>query len=71
MRLERDSYVLKVVRGRLIELVRDQPRGRVDATIDTTRLTIQALLTRAESLDAILATGRLTITGDTDAALAC
>jgi DNA-binding HxlR family transcriptional regulator len=68
VRLERDSYVLKVVQGRLAELVRDQPRGPIDATIDTTRLTMQALLTHAESLDAILATGRLTITGDTDAA---
>jgi hypothetical protein len=29
---------------------------------------MQALLTHAESLDAILATGRLTISGDTDAA---
>lgn len=64
VRLERDSYLLKVVRGRLVELVRDEARGPVHATIETTRETLLSVSTGAESLMAAVRSGRLTMTGD-------
>lgn len=59
-----DSYVVRVVRGRLVETVRDEPRGSVDATVDTTPETLVALQVGADTVDAAVAEGRLTVTGD-------
>jgi DNA-binding HxlR family transcriptional regulator len=65
VRLERDSYVVRVEGGRLAELVRDEARGPVDATVETDIETLLALQSGGESLTAAAQAGRLTLSGDT------
>jgi hypothetical protein len=67
VRLKRECYLLKVLRGRLVELVRGEARGPVDATIETTRETLLSVRTGAESLEAATRAGRQTMTGDAQA----
>jgi DNA-binding HxlR family transcriptional regulator len=67
VRLERDSYVVRVKRGRLAELVRDDPRGPVDATLETDVETLMSVQAGAQSLETAAEAGRLTLTGDAQA----
>ena len=64
MRLERDSYVVRVERGRLAELVRDEAHGPVDATVETDIATLLSVQSGEESLEAAAQAGRLMLTGD-------
>lgn len=58
---------MRVLRGRLVELVRDEAHGPVDATVETTGETLQSVMAGAESLEAVAGAGRLTMSGDTQA----
>lgn len=62
--LEHDSYHLRVVRGRLVELARAEPSRPVDAEITTTRNTMQAILTGRTDPKTATRTGELTSSGD-------
>jgi DNA-binding HxlR family transcriptional regulator len=64
VRLEGDSYVVRVVDGRLVELARDEPRGPVDATVETTPATFNRVWTGAEAIDDAIGEGRLSVHGD-------
>lgn len=64
LRLERDSYVVRVKDGRLAELVRDEPRGPVDATVETDIETLLAVQSGEESLEEAVQAGRLALSGD-------
>ena len=67
LRLERDSYLVRVEGGRLAELVRDEARGPVDATVETDIGTLLAVQSGEESLEAAAQAGRLTLAGDAQA----
>jgi DNA-binding HxlR family transcriptional regulator len=67
VRLERHSYVVKVERGRLAELLRDEARGPVDATVEMDIETLMSVQAGAESLEAAAQAGRLRVTGDAQA----
>lgn len=67
LRLERDNYLVRVEGGRLAELVRDEARGPVDATVETDIGTLLAVQSGDESLEAAAQAGRLTLAGDAQA----
>ena len=67
LRLERDNYLVRVEGGRLAELVRDEARGPVDATVETDIGTLLAVQSGDESIEAAAQAGRLTLAGDAQA----
>jgi len=62
------GVAIVVVGGALAELARGQRTGPVDATVDTDQYALQSLLPKAASLSAAVDSGRVTVTGDTQAA---
>lgn len=68
VRLARERYVLRVVRGELTELARKEPDEPVDATIETTGQVLVELMTGRLTLPEATNAGRLTIAGSVAAA---
>lgn len=67
VRLDGDGYVVRVERGRLVELRRDEARGPVDAELETDVETLMSVQAGTASLEAAAQAGRLGISGDEQA----
>lgn len=63
LRLEREAYTVGVTAGALAELSRADPTGPVDATIETDRATLHALLVGSTTLVVATKAGRVRGTG--------
>ncbi len=66
--LGRDGFTLRVVDGRLVETRRGQSRDQPDTIIDTDPTTLGALLGKEQTMTEAIETGKLTLTGDIEAA---
>jgi DNA-binding HxlR family transcriptional regulator len=66
--LGRDRFTIRVVDGEVVEVLRGQPRGQPDATIETDPTTLGQLLARQRSLKDAIDAGDLTLAGDADTA---
>lgn len=67
VRLDRDSYRIKVERGRLVELRHGDFAGRADAVLTCDRMTLHELGNRTLTVRAAVDGDRLILTGDTKA----
>jgi DNA-binding HxlR family transcriptional regulator len=64
IRLGRDRFTARVVDGRLTEVVRGQPAGKPDGTLDTDPATLGDIVESNLSTDDAIRSDRLTLTGD-------
>jgi DNA-binding HxlR family transcriptional regulator len=68
MRLGRYRFTARVADGHLVEVTRGEPHNRPDTTIDTDPDTLDQILGQAGALTKAIKDGRVTVTGDSQAA---